>query len=97
MTPLFIPLKGEYFDAFADGSKNTEYRAHGRCWNAETCRPGREVILSRGYGKARRLRGVITSFSVHYAPHELPGWLDVYPDAPPEAACIQIQLLPRRS
>jgi hypothetical protein len=57
--PLFVPLRGEHFDAFDAGTKDTEYRADGPRWNPRTCRVGRRVTLSRGYGKARRLNGVI--------------------------------------
>lgn len=61
--PLFVPLRGEWFDAFESGAKGTEFRALGPRWNARTCRIGRRVVLSRGYGKARRLSGVIVGFA----------------------------------
>jgi len=48
MKPLFIPLKGEYFDQFQAGTKDTEYRVYGPRWNERTCAVGREVVLSRG-------------------------------------------------
>jgi hypothetical protein len=60
--PLFIPLKGEYFDAFANGTKTTEYRIYGPRWNRRTCQPGRAVTLSRGYSKRQRLTGRVTGF-----------------------------------
>jgi hypothetical protein len=60
--PLFIPLKAEYFDDFATGMKTTEYRINGPRWNERTCRIGRAVTLSRGYGKQQRLRGTVTGF-----------------------------------
>lgn len=66
MKPLFIPLKGEYFDAFANGTKRVEYRLHGPRWNSSVCVVGRPVILSRGYGKARRLKGKIISFGLRF-------------------------------
>lgn len=53
MTPLFIPLKTEYFNAFADGSKTTEYRRYGPRWHEGTITPGRLVTLSKGYSGAR--------------------------------------------
>lgn len=62
MTPLFIPLKGLYFDAFASGDKTTEYRLYGKRWNEHTCPPGRPVTLSRGYGKYKRLSGQVRDF-----------------------------------
>ena len=62
LKPLFIPLKAEYFDAFANGSKTREYRLYGPRWNERTCQVGRRVVLSRGYGKSNRLEGVVSSF-----------------------------------
>jgi hypothetical protein len=61
LKPLFIPLAAEHFDAFANGTKLNmeEYRAYGTRWNHQTCPVGRRVLLSRGYGKHKRLRGVI--------------------------------------
>ncbi len=35
---LFVPLKREYFEEFAKGTKTTEYRLDGPRWNARTCR-----------------------------------------------------------
>lgn len=60
--PLFIPLKTEYYEAFANGSKVDELRCYGPRWNEETCKPGREVVLSKGYGKQSRLKGSIWKF-----------------------------------
>lgn len=57
--PLFIPLNTKYYEAFEDGSKDTEYRIHGPRWNRVTCWEGRAVTLSKGYGKKNRLHGVI--------------------------------------
>lgn len=91
MKPLFIPLKAEYFDAFENGTKNTEYRLRGPRWNAETCAIGREVILSRGYGKQRRLCGIITGFHYDTLPTKLPGWLECYGPHAGDAACIRIE------
>lgn len=90
---LFIPLKREYYEAFEVGKKDTEYRRPGGRWNSKTCIPGREVVLSLGYGKQRRLKGVIKSF----AERPLQGlayaaFVTVYPGAPNLAACIEIEL-----
>jgi|SRR6185369_7112981 len=60
--PLFIPLKTEYFEAFQNGTKSEELRLYGPRWNERTCALGREVILSKGYGKKSRLRGRICKF-----------------------------------
>jgi hypothetical protein len=61
--PLFVPLRAEHYDAFLDGSKREEYRLYGKGWNERVCRPGRAVVLSRGYGKQNRIRGRIRDFS----------------------------------
>lgn len=61
--PLFIPLKTEFYDRFADGSKTEELRLHGPRWNENTCRIGRAVTLSKGYGKANRMSGRIWKFT----------------------------------
>lgn len=89
---LFVPLRGEYFDAFAEGRKVWEYRRLSARWNAETCAIGRRVVLSRGYGKARRLAGVITDFLVIEHPESLPGWVACYGLDAGHAACIRIEL-----
>lgn len=60
--PLFVPLKTEPFEAFADGSKTDELRRYGPRWNENTCRVGRAVLLSHGYGKRRRMVGRIRAF-----------------------------------
>ncbi len=93
MKPLFIPLNRQYFEAFERGHKTTEYRLPGGRWNENTCAVGRPVTLSMGYGKARRLSGVVTGFSVH-ALHDS-GWLifkRIYPGKPNLAACIEIKV-----
>jgi hypothetical protein len=90
--PLFIPLKREFFEAFERGEKTEEYRPMGPRWNHETCRHGREVVLSLGYGKGRRLRGKIVAFTVHHRAFELPGWVECYGDRKGEAAVIGVKL-----
>ena len=61
--PLFIPLKRQWFDAFARGEKHAEWRRYGGQWNERTCRIGRAVTLSLGYTHTR-IAGEITSFAV---------------------------------
>lgn len=65
---LFIPLKKEWFEMFASGAKKTEYRFYGKRWNERVCRVGRRVVLSLGYGKARRLTGTIAAFNMVFFP-----------------------------
>lgn len=79
--PLFIPLRREWFEKIASGEKGTEYRAYGTRWNERSCRIGREVVVSCGYGKSRRLRKVVASFKAldwRDAPEEARA---IYPDA----------------
>lgn len=90
--PLFIPLMGAFFDQFEDGSKDTEYRRLGPRWNAETCRVGRPVTLSRGYGKARRRSGRIVGFS-EVGPEDCPALYGIYAIAPGDRfAAIKIEV-----
>ena len=77
--PLFLPLIGRHFDAFEDGSKNVEYRV-GKQWNERVVAIGRLVTLSRGYGKQRRMTGVVVSFEV-IRRENAPIDPDLYPDA----------------
>lgn len=60
--PLFIPLNTEYFNQFLIGEKTSELRLYGPRWNEHTCFIGRDVTLSKGYGKYHRLHGVISEF-----------------------------------
>lgn len=92
--PLFIPLKREFFEAFASGKKTIEYRKLGPRWNEKTCRPGRAVVLSLGYGKARRLRGVVTWIEVIPAPTNNTVWRACYGDEGGLAISIGISLHP---
>ena len=90
--PLFIPLRREYFEAFERGEKTIEYRKLGPRWNEETCRLGRRVTLSLGYGKQRRLYGVVTSFHTDSIPGLIPGWEGCFGDSCVTAACIGIKI-----
>lgn len=92
MKPLFIPLKSVYFNAFADGSKDTEYRPYGAHWNERTCYVGREAILSKGYGKAHRLRGTVEHFAKSEAVTRTTVWRSIYGTKYQVAACIRIKL-----
>ena len=89
--PLFIPLRGQFFDAFKAGTKTTEYRRRGRQWTAEHCQIGRRVILSRGYS-GERLHGTVAGFHYHLLPEHLPGWVECYGHGSGDAACIMIRL-----
>lgn len=60
--PLFVPLFMHWFLQFKAGLKTTEFRAYGPRWNERTCRIGRAVTLSGGYGKRYRLSAEIVGF-----------------------------------
>jgi hypothetical protein len=87
--PLFFPLKTEFFRQFQSGTKTTEYRRYGALWNERTCRVGRSVVLSHGYGKQSRLTGVVVGFEKRVM--DSPDWLACYGE-PGQAACIEIAL-----
>jgi hypothetical protein len=61
--PLFIPLFTQYYYQFKSGKKKIEYRNYGVRWNERTCRVGRRVIISCGYGKQKRLHGIVSAFN----------------------------------
>ena len=62
MKPLFIPLYTEFYEQFENGTKTIEYRNYGPRWNEKTCLIGRPVVISKGYGKKNRLKGIVTNF-----------------------------------
>ena len=72
--PLFIPLRREYFEAFKAGDKIEEFRPEGPRWNARTCRIGRPVVLSLGYGKGERLAGRVAGYSARKEPTQTDAW-----------------------
>lgn len=69
LKPLFVPLHAPHFEAFEAGRKTYEYRKYGSRWNEKTCLPGRRVTLSYGYGKQRRIKGIIKSFTATKVDH----------------------------
>jgi hypothetical protein len=94
--PLFIPLKRKFFEQFNKGTKNTEYRAYGPRWNYGTCELWRSVVLSLGYGKQKRLRGIITKFRAlpvyELSLEDQKAFRECYPNAQ-LVAYIQIQIV----
>lgn len=85
--PLFIPLMAVHFDAFKAGTKTREYRPLGPRWNLNTCTIGREVVLSRGYGKQSRLRKRIIVTELTDAPP--PEFVKIYGEG---KLCLAIEL-----
>ena len=97
MKPIFIPLKTEYFEAFADGNKREELRRYGPRWNERTCAVGRAVVLSKGYGKRHRMVGRIWKFKRQhgstFGSTYRAALLDVFGTLDIEIACIAIDEL----
>ena len=77
-------------------SKKVEYRKHGARWNQATCETGRQVTLSKGYGKQNRLTGEILAFQTCKAfeldPHVRKGLEMIYKTLDFEIACIYIEV-----
>lgn len=89
---LFVPLRREFFEAFAAGQKDTEYRPYGPRWNERTCPPGRSVVLSLGYGRQHRLKATVIRATIHDRPQELPGWTECYGERHARALCIRLEV-----
>jgi hypothetical protein len=97
---LFVPLRREFFEAFAAGRKTDELRRYGPRWNERTCRIGRPVVLSLGYGKRQRIVGRVERFKKQHGStfgstyrasiERIYGTLDI------DIACISIALEPTR-
>lgn len=79
--PLFIPLMSKPFADFLSGDKTFELRLYGPRWNEKTCRVGRRVVLSRGYGKKARLVGKVGGFEVSTAGEIFVDWREYFPKA----------------
>lgn len=97
--PLFVPLAGWAFDLFQAGSKTTEFRVYGSRWNERSCPVGRPVVLSRGYGRQRRLLAWVSSFQRLQEPPDPAAWARAFgaPLQPgQEVAAIGITFSPLR-
>ena len=90
--PLFIPLNREHYCAFVDGSKGDEQRLYGSRWNEKTCRVGRAATLSYGYGKKKRMSGVVTSFERIPFAQASKAAQEIYADRPDDIAVIGIEV-----
>jgi hypothetical protein len=93
---IFLPLKTGYYNAFATGTKREELRRYGPRWNEKTCVVGRDVVLSKGYGKAHRLNGKVCSFKRQHGSTFDSTYkaaiLDVYGTLDVEIACIGVAI-----
>ncbi len=96
--PLFIPLASAYFEAFLAGKKREELRRYGPRWNERTCRIGRAVVLSKGYGKRHRLIGRVEGFKRQrgetFGSRHRASIQRIYNTLDLEIACIRISLTP---
>jgi len=93
LSPLFIPLKTEFYRAFQDGTKLEEFRVNGPRWNLNTCQIGRRVTLSHGYSSAERMTGVITGVRLIHDVATLPGWAACYGSKPGPCIAIRIAII----
>lgn len=93
---LFVPLLARYYDAFERGEKNEELRLYGPRWNENTCRVGRSVTISKGYGKSHRMHGIIWKFKRQHGSAFGSAYkaaiLDRYKTLDVWIACISIEL-----
>lgn len=64
--PLFLPLNRMWYDEFAKGKKTRELRGIRPGFHSGMVWVGREVVLSRGYGKKDRMLGKITEVKEFY-------------------------------
>ncbi|MDR3370680.1 hypothetical protein [Rhodoferax sp.] len=86
----------EHFLAFKSGKKTCEWRIYGKRWNEKTCVPGREVVLSKGYGCSERIKGVVAGFDKHRIddPSHVFNRVFGIKAHGAYAACIHIEVLP---
>lgn len=55
MKPYFLPLKKEYYLKFESGDQKCEIRpANHHGWHGKNIYPGRQLLLSCGYGRNDR-------------------------------------------
>lgn len=92
---LFIPLKAEYYYAFLNGTKTWEYRVYDSRWNFQTCRPGRRVELSCGYGAHDRAAGWLVDVMPILHPQNMPAWRACYGPEPRLGIALKIDLIAR--
>lgn len=74
--PVFLPLRAEFFRAFAAGTKTVEWRKFGPRFNERTLWVGKRVTLSNGYSRDR-LTGRIVQLEFSLA-RKVEGALSIY-------------------
>jgi hypothetical protein len=76
--PYFLPVKKEYYQKIEDGSQDCEIRpADHNGWSSVNIYPGRQLLISCGYGKARRTTRVVREVRVgaaSFAFRDVPKW-----------------------
>ena len=87
--PMFIPLKREWYEAFARGEKTVEYRLPKGAFAPHHCAPGRPVVLSLGWSGNGRLNARIVAYALVDA---TPVTRTIWPDADTVGA-ITLELL----
>lgn len=66
--PMYLVLKREYFDAFAEGSKSIEYRRYGGQFTERVYFVGRRVVLATRYDRrALVMPARVTTFRIEPA------------------------------
>jgi hypothetical protein len=73
MKPLFVPLATEPFERFAQGIKTVEVRQAKPRW-VSSVKPGRAVLLRRGYSTQDNLWGTVGRVAVADRVRDLPLW-----------------------
>ena len=102
--PLFVFLKTEFYEAFRTGTKSRgpqgfmeEYRLRRGQWNARVCWLGRQVVLSKGYGKGHRMRAVIRGYREGMFLRKLAPFVERYGPAEKTGAAglaLELELIP---
>ena len=84
-------------DSLPPGFDSPPRRAYGPRWNERTCQVGRDVVLSKGYGKQNRMAGKISRFKKQHGSLFGGGYraaiLDVFGTLDIDIACISIASL----
>ena len=61
---VFVPLTTKFFYQFKNEGKRFELRRLGGPWNTNNIYSSRPVVLSKGYGKYERIKGIIGAVHV---------------------------------
>jgi len=92
MKPFFLPLLKKHYLEFSEGTKRTEYRLEKGAYNENQIFVGREIIISNGYTKLGRLKGIITKVYRSKLISKTDSFVAIYGNCK-EAFCFDIQLI----